>query len=384
MENAASKLRARVLAPLPGVAVLALIVAMGATVTFVGAVGMDSTDVAVVVAQVETDPVPNEGDAADDSAIWVNPLDASASTILGTDKEGGIAVYDLSGRELQYLADGRLNNVDLRAGFSLGGETVTLVTASERELNGITIYTIDPATGLLSDVAAPTITTDIEVYGSCMYRDAEGSIYHFVNSKSGEVQQWRLFDNGSGRVDAELVRSFDVGSQLEGCVADDEFGRLYIGEENVGIWEYSAGPDAGDDRSLVARVGDEGPLVAEVEGLTIAYGQNGSGYLIASSQGNDTFAVFERASPHDFVLSFSIVDGEEIDGVTETDGIDVTTADLGGKFPSGVFVAQDDDNDDDNQNHKLVAWDVIEGQIQETGYAERSAATPHLSLDPDD
>jgi 3-phytase len=89
------------------------------------------------------------------------------------------------------------------------------------------------------------------------------------------------------------VRSFDVGSQSEGCVADDELGHLYIGEEDRGIWKYGAEPTAGRGRTAVGTVGD-GHLVADVEGLSIAYGAAGSGYLIASSQGDSTFAVYER------------------------------------------------------------------------------------------
>ena len=56
------------------------------------------------------------------------------------------------------------------------------------------------------------------------------------------MEQWELFDNGSGKVDGVRVRSFDVGSQTEGMVADDQLGYLYVGEEDVGIWRYGAEP----------------------------------------------------------------------------------------------------------------------------------------------
>ena len=51
-----------------------------------------------VVAVVETDPVPNGDGAADDPAIWVDRDDPSRSTVIGTDKDGGLGVYDLTGR----------------------------------------------------------------------------------------------------------------------------------------------------------------------------------------------------------------------------------------------------------------------------------------------
>ena len=73
----------------------------------------------VVLPTVETDPVPHGKDAADDPAIWVHPADPTQSIIIGIDKKGGLAVYNLAGRQLQYLAGGRINNVDLRYHFPL-------------------------------------------------------------------------------------------------------------------------------------------------------------------------------------------------------------------------------------------------------------------------
>src|SRR4051812_47856200 len=43
-----------------------------------------------VEASRSTDPVPHDGDAADDPAIWVDPSDPARSRVLGTDKEGGL------------------------------------------------------------------------------------------------------------------------------------------------------------------------------------------------------------------------------------------------------------------------------------------------------
>ncbi len=312
-----------------------------------------------VVAAVETEPAPHSGDAADDPAIWVHPTDPAQSTIIGTDKKGGIAVYDLAGRELQYVPDGNLNNVDLRTGFPLGGEAVTLVTASNRSSDSIAIYRVDPTTRLLENVAARTVRT-LTAYGACMYHSSvTGTYYYFGNSPAGEVEQWELFATGSGQVDARLVRDFDVGTQTEGCVADDELGHFYIGEEDVGIWKYGAEPGAGTARTLVDTTCAGGQLTADVEGLTIAYGARGTGYLIASSQGDDTFVVYQRGGANAYVKQFEITAGSTVDGVSTTDGIDVTTRNLGPAFPRGVFVAQDNNNNGSNQNYKLVPLQLI-------------------------
>lgn len=317
----------------------------------------------VVTAAVETDPVPNGGDAADDPAIWVNPDDPSRSTVIGTDKEGGVAVYDLGGKQLQYLADGQMNNVDLRDGFSLAGTDVALVTAGNRDTNTIAIYKVDPATRRLENVVARDIHPGLETYGSCMYRSRKtGRLYYVVDSKAGDVEQWELFESG-GRVDAKKVRSFDVGSQVEGCVADDDLGRLYVSEEDVGIWRYDAEPTAGDERVKVDSTGSSGHLVADVEGLAITYGDGGEGYLIASSQGDSSYVVYERGGSNPFVHRFQVRGGDRIDGTQDTDGIDVTAANLGATFSGGLFVAQDGDNDSGNQNFKLVPWETIIGAV---------------------
>ncbi|HXG67030.1 MAG TPA: phytase [Blastocatellia bacterium] len=326
------------------------------------AAGAAGEPMATVVATVETQPVPNSGDAADDPAIWVHPKDPSQSTIIGTNKQGGIAVYDLAGIKLQYLADGQMNNVDLRDGFPLGGEKVTLVTASNRSNNSIAVYRVNPATRLLENVAARTITTG-PIYGVCMYRSARtGKFYSFTTGKTGDVEQWELFDNGSGKVDAKKVRQFKAKSQVEGCVADDELGHFYVGEEAVGIWKVSAEPDGAAELTLIDKAGAGGHLVADVEGLTIAYGKDGSGYLIASSQGNNSFIVYRREGDNQFVKAFRIASEGGMDGVEDTDGIDITTANLGPAFPEGVFVVQDGINDKGNQNFKLVPNQRIFGK----------------------
>jgi 3-phytase len=312
-----------------------------------------------VNATVETDPVPHSGDAADDPAIWINKSDPSKSAIIGTDKRGGLAVYDLSGKQLQYLADGPIDNVDLRDGFKLKGEDVSIVTGGDRKDNGIVIYRMNPQTRNLENIAARKITHGIQIYGSCMYRSEKtGKFYYFGTSKSGDVEQWELFDNGSGKVDGKKVRNFKVGTTVEGCVTDDELGHFYVAEEAVGIWKYSAEPEGGNARTQVAKVGD-GHLFADVEGLAIAYDKNGTGYLMASSQGNHSYVVYRREGNNEFVKKFRVGDGGGIDGSEETDGIDVTTANLGPAFPHGVFVAQDGFNDKGNQNFKLVPLEAI-------------------------
>ena len=298
------------------------------------------------------------GGAADDPAIWVHPSDRSLSLVIGADKggSGGLRVYTLNGAQIQVVQDGEHNNVDVRYGFALGGATVDLVSVSNRSNDHIEVYKVDATERRLIKVGS--VPTGITVYGYAMYDSrATGELYGFVNSGSGEVEQYRLEDQG-GTVVGERVRTFDVGGQLEGMVADDELGHIYIGEEARGIWKYGAEPSDGAVGTLVDHTGAGGHLTADVEGLAIYYRRDGKGYLISSSQGADQFVIHRREGHNDYLATFTIPAGVT-DEVTATDGIDVTNVSLGDAFPLGLFAV----HDDGGENYKLVAWERIANTI---------------------
>jgi len=316
-----------------------------------------------VFASGETDPVPGRGDAADDPAIWVNRDDPGASLIIGTDKKRGLNVYRLDGTLRQALPVGRMNNVDLREGFELGGREVVIVAASDRDRNSIALFAFTPGQPDLLDVADGVIATGLnEIYGLCMYRSqGSGKFYVFVNDKDGRYQQHELLVSRSGdRVSTRIVREFRTTGQPEGCVADDELGWLYVGEEAAGFYRVGAAPEAPAELILVDRVGT-GRLVADVEGLAI-YRQTGDdGYLVVSSQGDDAYAVYRRLPPNEYVGRFRIGDGP-IDGVSSTDGLEVTSESLPIPYERGLLVVQDGSNTAPQapQNFKLVPWSEVQ------------------------
>ncbi|NJN96388.1 MAG: phytase [Anaerolineales bacterium] len=127
--------------------------------------------------------------------------------------------------------------------------------------------------------------------------------------------------------------------------------------------EVRAEPEDGETRTQVDTTGPEGHLTADVEGLALYYAKDGTGYLLASSQGNSRFVVYERGGDNAYVGTFRLVADEEaeVDAVSGTDGIDVTSFPLGDAFPEGVFVAQDNLNitPAENQNFKLASWGAI-------------------------
>jgi myo-inositol-hexaphosphate 3-phosphohydrolase len=298
-----------------------------------------------VHASGQTGPV----SSADDPAIWVHPTDPSLSVVIGTNKNtsGGLHVFNLQGTQLQFVAGGKHNNVDVRYGFMLGGVSVDLVSVCDRNNDQIDIYTIDPATRQLTQVG--TIQAGIEVYGYAMYQSrTTGKFYGFVASSDG-VEQWEFVDRGNGTVGGVRVRTFPSGHLIEGIAADDELGYLYLAEESQGIFKYYAEPDRPTTRlATVDVVGSATQLIEDVEGLTIYYRRNGTGYLIASSQGNDRFVVYRREGNNQYLGTF------EVPEANSTDGIDVINMALGPLYPLGMFVAQNGDRD-----FQMVRWQDI-------------------------
>jgi 3-phytase len=187
-------------------------------------------------------------------------------------------------------------------------------------------------------------------------------------------------------------------SHVEGIVVDDANQSVYFGQEQVGIWK---GPiaDTFDHLLLIDKVNEFGVpyvrtwnpedeeydiellwdqdqdfgsdyLSEDVEGLAIYDAGDGEGYLIASSQGSNQFAVYDRKTDA-YIGNFAIVeDGQsDVDGSQECDGAAVTNLNLGGDFETGLLVVQDGHNTPgvydeagemlDNANFKYVRWGDI-------------------------
>ncbi|OLF53178.1 phytase [Pseudomonas chlororaphis] len=316
-----------------------------------------------VPALAQSEPVGRQGDAADDPAIWIHPRQPALSRVLGTNKKQGLLAYDLQGKLLQELLVGRLNNVDVRPNFRLGTQVVDLAVASNRDRNSLSLFSIDRASGELRE--AGEIPTPLkEIYGICLFQPASGELYAFANGKDGSFLQYRL-RAPDGRVQGELVRQFKVDSQPEGCVADDQRQRLFLGEEDVGVWAVDARADQPAALSSVIKVGPQ--LHADVEGLAL-YQSEAHDYLVISSQGNDSYVVLDAEPPFAsrgaFRVGLNAAAG--IDGASETDGLEVTSANLGGPWSRGLLVVQDGRKrmPEQTQNFKFVPWSDVAGALK--------------------
>jgi len=306
----------------------------------------------------QTQPVREAGDAADDPAIWVHPSRGSQSLILATDKKRGLAVYGLQGKERQFLPVGRINNVDLRQGLTYGGRKLDLAVATQRDEAGLVLFGISPA-GRVTELARLK-TSLADIYGVCVGRNAEGGLDVFPNDKDGRVLQLRLRLAGKSWR-AEPIAEVRLASQPEGCAVDEAHQAIFIGEEKRGVWRLDLATP-GSAPQLVIQAGPG--LTPDVEGLAI---HPGRGWLVVSSQGSDSYAVYDIRPPFAQRGTFAIGTNAAlgIDGVSETDGLDLSPANLGGPYADGVLVVQDGHKrlPHGPQNFKLVPWGAVEKAV---------------------
>lgn len=308
-----------------------------------------------IAARAQTRPVASRGDAADDPAIWVNPHNAEASLILGTDKKRGLNVYDLSGKLLQEFPVGRVNNVDLRP--IEHPQFAAIAAATNRSKPGVNLFGITPAGGVESLGLRPLDLDD--PYGLCMSQKG-GKIFTWASDKEGGVYQSEIL-LGESPVDWQLQSrgKVQVESQVEGCVVDDARGTLFFAEEDRGVWRLDlAAFETGEGKPVLVAEVDGERLVDDVEGMGL-YLNGEQSYLVVSSQGNNSYALLSRDGS-EFVGHFRVDmnPAAGIDGASETDGLEVSSAALGADYPQGLLVVQDGRKRLPNgaQNFKLVSW----------------------------
>ncbi|MBQ4829738.1 phytase [Alteromonas sp. MMG017] len=354
----------------------------------------------------ETDVVENYGDAADDPAIWVNKNNPSKSVVIGTNKKGSLNAYNLQGELVASHKVGRVNNVGVAYDWAPQHD---IAVASNRSSNSMSVFFIDKQTGELTfNTNIPTPLNDI--YGLCVF-SINNHTQVLVNSTDGQYLRYLLnaptdvnsnaiaktntntYTNNASmtekadhsQVSATLIHDFTLPSQPEGCVVDSDAQIAYLGEEGAGIWALDVSEIKTMPSSTRAKAANknalnrlinktpmfivpiESPVTADVEGLSL-FDVDGVRYLIASSQGNNQYAVYESESPYNLVGMISIGANYDkgIDGVSETDGLETTNANLGGPFKNGLLVVQDGRNvmPSQRQNFKLVTGDDLADAIR--------------------
>ena len=329
----------------------------------------------VIVPVVVTESVTKD---SDDPAIWINPDDPSRSLILGTDKVGAIFAFDLDGKiipEKSISGMGRMNNIDVSYNVMLGGVSTDIAVATDRNANLIRAFRLPEMTPVDNggieafEGEAPDLRRPM---GIALYtRPSDGAVFAIVSRKTGPsgayLWQYLLEDDGTGQIKGTKVREFGTFSnatttengvaeigEIESVAIDDALGYVYYSDELAGIRKYHANPDAADANVELAIFGTDG-FTEQREGISIYTINDGTGYILVSDQQGNAFRIFRREGepddPHDHRL-LKVVNVS----TNESDGSEVTSAALGEKFPSGLFVAMSDD-----KTFQLYSWDDIAG-----------------------
>jgi 3-phytase len=319
-----------------------------------------------------TDTLPND---PDDPAVWVNRTDAAKSLVLGTVKvaapDGGLAVFGLDGKLKQLIkgAD-RPNNVDVEYGLDLDATPTDIAVVTERLGRRLRVYTIS-RDGALRDMSSgqmPILAGAPDDQGAPMgvglfKRPKDGAIFAIIAPKYGNKEnylwQYRLGDDGTGRVKATFVRRFGAFSgvgEIEAIAVDDELGYVYYADEGSGIHKYAADPDAPDAAKELALFATTG-YQQDREGIGIYVMPGGRGYIVSVDQlpGESVFHIYRRegepAHPHDHTKIVASFTG----GADGTDGLDVSSAALGPDFPTGILVAMNSAS----RNFLMYRWSDI-------------------------
>ena len=177
---------------------------------------------------------------------------------------------------------------------------------------------------------------------------------------------------------------------VEGVAVDQRSGVRYAAQEDVGLWSLQLPLSSGGPPQLIDRVTDFGihdvydpeseecrpvdpdakgyggtRLTADAEGVDIYYGPGSTGYVIVSSQGNDTFAVYDRQGNNHPVGSFQVKGSNGVDDINGSDGLAVTNRPVG-DYQQGLLVTHDEaetgpgvDDERDATNFSFVSWGAI-------------------------
>lgn len=305
---------------------------------------------------------------SDDPAIWINKSDPSKSLVIATDKDadGALFVYDLEGKVVKDKVVPNLkrpNNVDVAYGLILNGKSVDIAVTTERMTHKLRIFSLPDMKpidqGGLDMFEGETAPDFRDLMGIALYTSPKGQIYAIVGRKNGPkdgyLWQYLLEDNGSGAVKATFVRkfgSFSGKKEIEAIAVDNELGYIYYSDEQVGVKQYYADPEKGNEQ--LALFATEG-FKEDHEGISIYKLTDSTGYILVSDQGANRFQIFSRegtnANPfeHKHLKTVPVM-------ATQSDGSEVVSVKLNETFKHGLFVAMSDD-----KTFHYYRWEDIAG-----------------------
>lgn len=262
------------------------------------------------------------------------------------------------------------------------------------------------------------VESEQTAYGLAVWQDGDATYAVVTQEGTTTIATARLVagaDGTLGYTDVEhldMPGSFDlpdgttwtpceepgVGPQLEGLSVDQRTGILYAGQEDVGLWRLPLPLGSGAPR-LVDKVTDFGVhdsydpateecdpadgssqaeavaanpfggdlITADAEGVDVYHGPGRTGYVLVSSQADDTFAVYSTTGRNKPVGSFRAVGAGGVDDVNGSDGLAVTHRPVG-DYTEGLLVLHDEPHSgpdvapervEDATNFHYVGWDAV-------------------------
>ena len=323
-------------------------------------------------------------------------------------------------------AAGRYNNVDIAYDVRLAGRRADVAVVSDRYNDQLRFFVIDPAGAAartpLTEVTAAdqsflfnpdrqAVDEEHTAYGLAVWQPRPGETYAVVTQEgTTTIATARIVEIGGklGYTDIQqlaMPSSFPLPDgttwvpceepgvlpQLEGIAVDQASGVLYAAQEDVGLWRLQLPLGSRSQPTLIDRVKDFGIhdvydseteecqqvdpnakgyggnlLTADAEGVDIYYGPGSTGYVLVSSQGDDTFAVYQRQGANRALGSFrvkGVVGGA--DDINGSDGLAVTNRPVG-DYRQGLLVTHDEpetgpdvDDERDATNFSYVSWGDI-------------------------
>ncbi|RYY30536.1 MAG: phytase [Sphingobacteriaceae bacterium] len=325
------------------------------------------TGLAEVKPVVITEPVLFD---SDDPAIWLNPQNPAQSLVIGTDKNehGALYVFNLEGK---IIADKvvrnlkRPNNVDIVYGLMLNGKPTDVAVTTERMTHKLRLFSLPDMkpvdNGGLEVFSGETGPEYRDLMGIALYTAKNGNRYAIVGRKNGPLTggylwQYLLGDDGTGNVKLTLVRKFGEYSgkkEIESIAVDNELGYIYYSDEQVGVRQYYADPEKGNQQ--LAIFGTAG-FKADHEGISIYKQTATTGYILVSDQGANRFQIFSREGTKGNPFAHRLVKVVPV-AARQSDGSDVTALPLNQKFKHGLFVAMSDD-----KTFHYYRWEDLAGK----------------------
>ena len=296
---------------------------------------------------------------------------------------------------------GRYNNVDIAYDIRLAGRTVDVAVVSDRYNDQLRFFVIDPAGAAastpLTEVTAAdqkflfnpdreAVNEEHSAYGLAVWQPKRGETYAVVTQEGRTTIATARIVEISGKLGYTNVEKVTMPStfalpdgstwfpceepgvlpQFEGVAVDQRSGVLYAAQEDVGLWRLELPLGSGGPPKLIDRVTDFGihdvydpeseectpidpnakgfggtRLTADAEGVDIYYGPDSTGYVIVSSQGDDTFAVYDRQGTNRPAGSFQVKGRNGVDDINGSDGLAVTNRPVG-DYRQGLLVTHDE------------------------------------------